>query len=199
MAQQTKQSKYGTPYKVASGCGDNTIKILNVNSGMVVKTLTDHNGIVNCIQILPDGSIASGSEDQTIKIWDIEKEKPVHTLIGHRGSIFSLVVLPRGQLASGSADTTIKIWNRHTGELLSTLSRHKRTVTGLAILSNGYLDSSAVSEATISFWDTKHNAYLHILDSCEGNVFIMSILANGCLVGASGDKKIRIWNTKQLE
>ncbi len=160
--------------------------------------MTGHNGIVNCIQILPDGYLASGSEDQTIKIWDIQKGMSVQTLVGHRGSIFSLVVLPGGQLASGSADTMIKIWNRQTGQSVITLSRHTGTVTGLAVLPTGYLVSSAAFETTISFWETK--AYSHILDSHEGtNIFAMSFSLNDGLMGASGDKKIRIWNTKKLE
>ncbi|MGK7901848.1 MAG: WD40 repeat domain-containing protein [Hormoscilla sp.] len=55
---------------LASGSNDNTIKIWNLRSGRLLRTLTGHSGPVRSVAISPDGQLlASGSNDNTIKIW----------------------------------------------------------------------------------------------------------------------------------
>src|ERR1700722_11321974 len=40
---------------LACGCGDSTIRIVDVQAGRVSKTLSGHEGIVYCVRIAPDG------------------------------------------------------------------------------------------------------------------------------------------------
>ena len=58
---------------IASGSDDETIKLWEVSTGKLIKTLTGHNKDVYSVAFSPDGkSIASGSLDKTIKLWLIE-------------------------------------------------------------------------------------------------------------------------------
>src|SRR5438876_11291891 len=58
---------------VASGSSDATIKLWDVASGRLLRTLVGHSKGVNSIAISPNGrSIASASEDKTIRLWDAE-------------------------------------------------------------------------------------------------------------------------------
>lgn len=51
---------------------DKTIKIWELSSGQLTRTLTGHKGSVFAVAVSPDGKyIASGSTDQTIKIWEL--------------------------------------------------------------------------------------------------------------------------------
>ena len=53
-----------------SGSCDKTIKILDVQSGKILKTLLGHDYYVWSVAISPDSKlIVSGSEDKTIRIW----------------------------------------------------------------------------------------------------------------------------------
>ena len=57
---------------VASGSFDFTIKIWNIFTGILNKTLIDHNGPVRALAVLSNGDLVSGSQDTFLKIWDVE-------------------------------------------------------------------------------------------------------------------------------
>lgn len=68
---------------LASGSGDSTIKIWDIETGECIKTLVGHTQDqgVHSVKFSHDGSIlASGSEDQTIKIWDVQTGECIRTL-----------------------------------------------------------------------------------------------------------------------
>ncbi|MEQ9236948.1 WD40 repeat domain-containing protein [Coleofasciculus sp. E2-BRE-01] len=58
---------------LASGSGDNTIKLWNRETGEEIATFTGHDSWVSSVSFSPDGkSLASGSGDQTIKLWNLD-------------------------------------------------------------------------------------------------------------------------------
>jgi WD40 repeat protein len=78
---------------LASGsCGSATaaallqgeIKLWDVATGSLVRTLTGHTDSVYSVAFSPDGRLlASGSRDNTIKLWDVASGSLVRTLSGH--------------------------------------------------------------------------------------------------------------------
>ena len=69
---------------IVSGSSDNSIKIWDVESGEVIKTLVGHSKLVSCIAIMNKDTIVSGSFDYTIKIWDVNMASaPLRTIKVH--------------------------------------------------------------------------------------------------------------------
>ena len=57
---------------LASGSGDETIKIWNVNNGSQIRQLKGHSDYIRSVAFSPNGKmLASGSDDCIIKIWNI--------------------------------------------------------------------------------------------------------------------------------
>mmetsp|Transcript_7547 Transcript_7547/g.6679 ORF Transcript_7547/g.6679 Transcript_7547/m.6679 type:complete len:83 (-) Transcript_7547:31-279(-) len=55
---------------VAAGCGDGSIKIINIEKGEIVNTLKGHDDSVNSVVINQDNStLYSASSDGTIRTW----------------------------------------------------------------------------------------------------------------------------------
>ena len=61
---------------LASGAGDQTIKLWDVHTLKEIATLTGHDGTVRALAFSPDGkTLVSGSEDATVRLWDVDNRK----------------------------------------------------------------------------------------------------------------------------
>ena len=56
---------------LASGSNDNTVRLWEVESGRLVRTLAGHTGYVNALAGLPGGLLASGSADRNVAVWRV--------------------------------------------------------------------------------------------------------------------------------
>ncbi len=98
---------------LASGSDDTTIRLQDVETGQLVRTLEGHIAGVNSVTFSPDGRLlASGSLDNTVRLWDAASGQLVRTLEGHTDNVNSVAFSPNGRLlASGSDDTTVRLWD----------------------------------------------------------------------------------------
>ena len=139
---------------LASGSGDNTIKLWDVATGRSIATLTGHSAWVVSVAFSPDGkTLASGSVDKTIKLWDVATRRSIATLTGHSDLVLSVAFSPDGKtLASGSWDNTIKLWDVATGASIATLTGHSRGVNSVAFSPDGKTLASGSDDKTIKIW-----------------------------------------------
>src|SRR5580658_286930 len=76
---------------LASGSGDQTIKLWDLGSGRELRTLHGHQDVVSSVAFSADGrTLASGSDDNTVKLWDVASGRELHTLSGHTGYVHSV-------------------------------------------------------------------------------------------------------------
>ncbi len=183
--------------QLASASGDKTIKIWDVSSGQLLKSLTGHSDTVNSVAYSPSGQqLASASTDKTIKIWDISSGQLLKSLTGHSSEVISVAYSPNGQqLASASTDKTIKIWDVSSGQLLKSLTGHSNSVISVAYRPNGQQLASASADQTIKIWDVSSGQLLKSLTGHSSEVYSVAYSPNGQqLASASFDKTIKIWD-----
>jgi WD40 repeat protein len=65
----------------ASGSGDRTVRLWNLQTGDCVQVLHDHTSWVSSVLFSSDGQfLVSGSDDRTIKLWDVKIGRCMRTL-----------------------------------------------------------------------------------------------------------------------
>ena len=136
----------------------NTIKIWDVRSGNLIRTLAGHTDWIYGVFATSDRKyIVSGSLDKTIKVWDLNTGKLVKSISAHKDGIVSLSISSNGKyFASSSLDGTAKIWSMETFSEIATLSGHEGSVLSVAFSANGKYVATSGSDKTIKIWDIQN-------------------------------------------
>ena len=140
---------------------DFTIKLWDLDSGKILRTLAGHADSVDSVAFSPDGKLlASGSDDHTVKLWDVASGQNTRTLSEHTEWVKSVAFSPDGQtLASGAWDHSVKLWQVATGKLVRTMVGQPRLswvgylVESVAFSPDGRTLACGSEDRTIKMWD----------------------------------------------
>jgi WD40 repeat protein len=201
--------------RLASGSGDNTIRLWDLNTGAEtarfeghsrsVAALLDpstsaettrgkgHSRSVSALCVLPDGRLASSSWDNTIRLWDLTTGAETACFEGHWDSVNALCLLPDGRLTSGGDDKTIRLWDLTTGAETARFEGHSGSVAALCVLPDGRLASGS-GDNTIRLWDLATGAETARIEGHSGSIAALCMLPDGRLASGSGDNTIRLWD-----
>ncbi|MHA1301825.1 MAG: WD40 repeat domain-containing protein, partial [Candidatus Helarchaeota archaeon] len=190
-----------------SGSRDSKIRIWELESAKLIRTLEGHVGQINSIVISRDGKyIISGSSGETIlgrsntvNLWELNSGNLIKILIGHKKGVFSVAISPNGNyIVSGSEDGSIKIWDVRSGNLLHTIRAHTIAVYSVAISPNNKYFISGSLDKTIKIWDLKSGSLIHTIQAHKNAVSSVKFASNGkFILSGSWDNLIKIWSFKE--
>jgi WD40 repeat protein len=173
------------------------VKIYQVSTGTLLRTLTGHTFSVFEVRFSPDGTmLASGSGDNRAKIWRVSDGALLKTLTGHTFFVNGVAWSPNGQnLATASWDMSLKIWNVSTGGLIRTLTGHTDAVTSVVYSPDGLVLASGSTDSTLKEWDPATGALIRTLQDPDV-LYVQSIryAPDGQTIFSGGsDSKARRW------
>jgi WD40 repeat protein len=180
------------PYAPVSASDDSTLKVWDLATGAVLRTLEGHAGSVNAASVTPDGRRAvSASEDNTLKVWDLTTEAVMHTLKGHADPVNGVSVTPDGLRAmSASDDNTLKIWDLTTRAVLLTLEGHADSINAVAMTPDGQRAVSASDDNTVRVWDLATGAVVATFVA-DGSAYACAVAPDGA-TDVAGDALGRV-------
>ncbi len=121
---------------LVSGGEDKAIKIWDLKTGKLEKTLQSDSGKVRSVAISPDGkTVVSGSADHMVRIWDLTSDQRPRVLKGHSEEV-SLVSISRdGKTVISGSYGAIKQWDLATGQLKATFPKAGKFETTIGPIS----------------------------------------------------------------
>jgi WD40 repeat protein len=188
--------------RAISASADETLKVWDVETGLVLRTLEGHSLSVSGVAVTADGERAiSASRDRTLKVWDLGTGRILRTLKGHSHYVYAISVTADGKRAvSASEDKTLKVWDLGKGREVHTLwgsfsEGHRWSVYGVTVTVDGKRAVSASFDRTLKVWDLKTGHVLRTLEGHSDAVRGVAVTADGMrAVSASEDKTLKVWD-----
>ena len=142
---------------MATASGDKTIKIWEIPSGKMVKTLSGHtDGVLALRFINNDKFIVSIGEDKAVNLWNIDSAKIVYNKKDHVKAIRALdVSLDDKWIATGGADREILLRDATTGNVVKKLFAHENWIRTLAFSPDSKVLASGGDDKKIILWDVE--------------------------------------------
>jgi len=188
--------------KLATGSGDYTARLWNVQTGSELQRI-QHDSSVMDVAFSPDGSMLATGSDIGARMWDMQTGKELPTLM-HYDSVADIVLAlafsPDGsKLATGSQDCTARLWNVQTSKVLQEFDNNGLWVMAVALSPDGSILATGSEDNTARMWNVQTGKELKRLNHDNNGLGVNSVafnpggskLATGC-----GDSTARLWNVK---
>ena len=141
------------------------INIYNINTGILVFSLSGHTNQVNDLVLVNKTTLISSSFDNTIRIWNLATNTQTFSLTGHTSYVVGLKLISTTLVASCSGDTMIKLWNITSGTLIRTLSGHTGYLWwSVDLLSDGQTVVSSSGDQTLKLWNYQTGVCLNTIN-----------------------------------
>lgn len=189
---------------IATGNFNGTVKLWDVSSGRLLRTLDGHTDIVYKGVFSPDEKIlASCSRDGKIKIWDVATGAELRTLTGHTRPVKAVAFSPDGSLlASVSNDGTVRLWDVAKGTQQQSFIHREPgdvddSVYSVLFVDRGKLVIAGNGDGTISYWEVDSGKEMRVLRGHSGSVLSLTLSRDGRTLASGGyDHTLKLWDVK---
>lgn len=189
--------------RVASSSLDGTVKVWDVDSGVLIHTIESHDSGVLRLRWSPDGRsiVSSGRDDSIIKLWNPEDGRLQATLQGHTSTVRSLFFTPDNRhLVSSGPDGTLRIWDVATGECLRIIYGYAASLTDLEWSPDSQYVVGGGTDALVMVYSVNEDVKPLVLPGHTSRVSSVTWSPDGrWLASAQQSGDTRIWDVQSGE
>jgi WD40 repeat protein len=184
---------------LASGGGDNRIRLWDPDTGKELRALEGHQGYVNGIAFSADGKwLASRGEDKLLCLWDVASGKEWRRFTERTAPIEGMALSPDGKvLASRFLGGTPRLWDTGTGKEIRSLLIDKGNQVGVMRFTpdSKHLAFYNGSDKVFQLVSVADGKLVRTFEGHKKNVYELIFNADGStLFSVGSDNTIRAWD-----
>jgi WD40 repeat protein len=185
--------------RLASAGFDNTIKLWNVVTSQLERTLHGHEARAYSVGFDKQGTrLVSASADKTAIIWDLASGKPQHVLRGHNDNVRCAAFGFDGHtVVTGSWDGMLRAWNARTGAMLRAYQTGAGRITRVAFSPDSRWVAVGGTSRRAEVWDIYSGRIAREFETKLGPVLSVAFSPDGRQIAttnnASGIGVVKVW------
>jgi eukaryotic-like serine/threonine-protein kinase len=186
--------------RLVVGAQDGEVEVLDVHTGALLKTLTQHTDRTQHLGLSPRGELVIGSWDRTVSIWNLETYERVKLIDGHDSAVSSVAFSHDGKwVAIAENNLAIHIRNAQTWERTHSIYMPAGTI--FAAVSFSADDQTLLvtaADGVVRVWHTSSGQLLAVVDVVpEGKLFSSALSPSGDeLVTGGLSGSLVVWSMK---
>jgi hypothetical protein len=185
--------------RLVTGGDDHAIRIWNLASGRLERTLQGHLDSVRAVAVTPDGRrIISGGTYDVVRVWDLASGQFEHTIATQAGcrAVYAVAVTKDGKrVVWGGAGSSVQVWDLASGRAEHTLTSRDGTVRAVAITPDGRFALSGGDGGTVQVWDLETGLLVRALKGYARPVLAVAVTPDGSRVVSGGhDNTVQVWD-----
>lgn len=176
---------------------DSAVRVWDIATGRLLKTLEGHTSWVGSVVVTPDGAKAiTAGGDRSIRVWELKTGKQTDLLEGHLLAIRGLAISADGRyLVSGASDKTCRLWDLSTNKEIKKFGDGKESIESVAITPDGSRILAGSESGTITVYDVKTGNVVSKFDKHGVSiVYAITVTRDGkTAISGARDKEIQVW------
>ena len=182
--------------RCVTGSYDTNVRLWNMQTGELLRTLAGHTNIVGAAAFSADGKyILTGSNDLTAKLWDASTGELVRTFERNPSVVHTVAISPDDNVVVVGAHGGTNIWDARTGERLHVILGHTRPISAMALSPEGTQVLTGGEDARVRLWSVETGDLVRDFEGHTDNVVAVAFSPDGSKVVSGGwDYSIRVWD-----
>jgi len=184
---------------LASGSGDQTIRVWDVQTGRLQNILKGHTAPIRTLAFSPKGNVlASGASDKTTRVWNLQTGKEVVTFSSVFGNIRAVAFSPDGEtLASTGDGGSLRLLDWKANKELKAMKSGFGIIYAVAFSPSGSVLATGSSDTHVHIWDPSSGQQQTVFSGHAKAVLSVAFSPDGALLASgSADGTIRLWDVR---
>ena len=184
---------------IAIASADHLVRIFDISSFELIKTLDLHNGWVVEVKFSEDGKLLiSGGYQSEIIIWETVSFTPIQILKAEDSSNGSFLLAENNSQLLTPGDSIINTWDIEKGEIINSL-RAPHALQGFKFIKDGKYMVSSAEDHTVRIWSIVSGDAIWTYNNPKPEIGGFAISPDGkYLAVATPESDILIWRIEDI-